>query len=107
MDETIDRRGVAELTGNALALTYAPQYLALTYLDPQLALERRGARNDSSKGMYEETELLRRAQATFHSEAFCGFMKAHGTQIHVVDTSTDIMASTHTFQTLINSLLLL
>lgn len=107
MDSTIDRRGVAELTGNALALAYAPQHLVLTYLDPQIALQRRGNRNDSSKGMYEETELLRRAQATFHNEPFCGFMKAHGTQIHVVDTSADITASTHTFQTLINSLLTL
>jgi thymidylate kinase len=107
MDNTIDRRGVAELTGNALALEYSPQHLILTYLDPQIALQRRGNRNDSSKGMYEETELLRRAQATFHSEAFCGFINAHGTQIHVVDTSTDITASTHTFQTLINSLITL
>lgn len=107
MDDTIDRRGVAELPGNQLALAYAPHHLVLTYLDPQTALERRGNRQDVSKGMYEETELLRRAQETFHGEAFCGFMKAHGTQIHVVDTSTDITASTHAFQTLINSLITL
>lgn len=105
LDPNLTMQHIAELPGNALALKHPPHHLVLTYLDPAIAQARRGTRADSSKGMYEETELLRRAQETFHGEAFCDFMKVHGTTIHVVDTSHDIDSSIHHFQSLIHPLI--
>lgn len=105
LDPNLTMHDIAKLPGNRLALQYAPQHLVLTYLDPEIAQTRRNTRNDASKGMYEETELLRRAQETFHGEAFCDFMKAHGTAIHVVDTSHDIDSSIQQFQSLIYPLI--
>lgn len=105
LDPTLTMQHIAELEGNRMALEYAPQHLVLTHIDPATAHARRGTRNDQSKGMYEETELLRRAQETFHGSDFCGFMGLHGTTIHVVDTSGDIASSIHSFQSLIHPLI--
>ena len=107
LDPQLSMQDIAYLAGNRIALEYAPTHLVLTQIDPSIALARRNNRTDTSKGMYEETELLRRAQETFHNQAFYDFMKAHGTSIHTVNTNGDIDSTTTQFLSLIKSFITL
>lgn len=105
IDPSLSMESIAHIPGNAFTLQYPPTHLILTHIDPQVAQERRGARNEMSKGMYEEVNLLTRAQETFHGDAFCGLIKSLGTTIHTVDTSQDLASTTKQFNSIFHSII--
>lgn len=105
IDSSLSMEDISQIPGNAFTLEYPPQHLILTKVDPAITQERRGARNEMSKGMYEELDLLTRAQETFHGSDFCDLMDALGTTIHTVDTSQDLDSTVKSFDSILHSII--
>lgn len=78
-----------ELPGNAFALQHAPDMIILTQIDPSLLAERH-KRNDDSKGVFENIELLTKVQERFHSEWFKELFEKHGTTFKTLNTELPI-----------------
>jgi thymidylate kinase len=93
-----------QLDGNALALQYAPHHLVLTSVDINVLSERLN-RDDDSKGVFEDIELLRTISEVYKSEEFRSTFTERGTQIHDIDTNQSIVdtlaLSTNLFKTLL------
>lgn len=76
------------LPGNALALSYPPNHLILTHLDPAKLHDRLSGRDDDSKGVFENIEYLKQVDQRFRSEWFSQLFSSRGTFVH--DFSTDL-----------------
>lgn len=105
MDATITPADVINLSGNQLALQFAPQHLILTYIDPQISLARRQVRNEASNTMFEEENALSHWQQIFHGAPFYDVMLAYGTLTHRLDTSGNLDQTLNYFHRLITLLL--
>lgn len=71
-----------KLPGNALALEHAPDALILTHVKPETAQARLAARENESKGVFEDVELLRKISERFASDWFSRLYHDHGTAVH-------------------------
>ncbi len=90
MDPSLTVKEISDLPGNKLALEHAPNLLILTHLDPEVAIARMAARDEESKGIFGQLDLLRQVQASFLSKEFRALFEPHGTNIEILDTSTDL-----------------
>lgn len=77
------------LPGNKLAIENAPDGIILTKLAPELVKERH-TRNDDSKGVFEDLELLKQVQERFHSDWFKDLFTSQGTTFKTLNTEKSI-----------------
>ena len=96
---------VAALPGNAFAIEHAPNHLILTSLPVDTIVERIKSRTDDSKGVWQDIELLRRADQEYRSEWFRELFESHGTELHSLDTGKSIEESRANAVTIIESIL--
>lgn len=92
------------LPGNALALAQAPDHVVLTRIAPEQIAERL-KRADDSKGVFEDIELLRRIDERFRSDWFAALLTQRGTQVHELNTSTDLSTTLTNARSLLTQLL--
>ena len=55
-----------------------------------MAIARIAARDEESKGIFGQLDLLRRVQEGFLSKEFRALFEPHGTKIEILDTSGDV-----------------
>ncbi|MBT3230610.1 deoxynucleoside kinase [Candidatus Uhrbacteria bacterium] len=87
MKEAPSLEDLIALPGNALALTYPPDHLILTHIDPEKLQTRLDTRDDDSKGVFENIDYLKKVDQRFRSEWFSQLFTSRGTCVH--DFSTD------------------
>lgn len=104
MDNSINLEQVMELPGNKLALENAPDLLVLTDLDPETIIERIKSRDDDSKGVFENLELLKRVAERFRSEWYSELFMKRGTSVHTFDTRIPKQAMTIKFLKLLENI---
>lgn len=104
LPNTLSVEEIATLPGNQLALKHAPDHLILTRIAPEQIVERIAKRNDDSKGMYGELELMRKVDARFREPWFRAYFETHGTRIHTLDTGGTLSDSQTRAITLITKL---
>lgn len=95
---------ILKLPGNALALEHAPTHLVLTDIAPAEVVSRL-KRNDDSKGVFEDMDLLTKIHERYRSQWYREIFTTAGTQIHDLDTSTRIDTTILNATSLLTSLL--
>ncbi len=105
MDGTMTQEDVMNLPGNAVAIQQAPDHLILTHINADIAVERLNTREDTSKGMYGEIKYLMKFQDIFHGTTFQKIYTDKGTDIHTIDTSTNLQTTLDTSSQLFKQLL--
>ena len=88
MPDAPELEDILALPGNALALSRAPNHLILTRLSPAAAIERLRERDEESRGVFADIELLQRVDERFSSDWFRALFQSRGTTIH--DLPTDM-----------------
>lgn len=78
---------IINLPGNIFAIENAPTDLILTDLSPQLTEERISKRAEYTKGIFENTELIKKVAGRFKADWFQKIFTDNGTKIHTIDTS--------------------
>lgn len=70
------------IPGNALALQYAPDYLIIVKVNPEVALARLNSRPDKNDAaIFEHLEVMKRNTAAFNSAKYHTFFTEHGTKM--------------------------
>lgn len=92
------------LPGNKLALEHAPTHLVLTKIAPEDVISRL-KRNDDSKGVFEDIELLKQIYERYQSDWYRELFIQAGTRIHDLDTSTQLDTTIQHATSLLTSLL--
>ncbi len=105
MPDSVPLETVQALPGNTLALKYAPDALILTKVPASVAHARIQARSDDSKGVFADLTFLQKQEERFHSPWLADLFKAHGSQIHTLDTSGELATTEQAATDLIDHLL--
>ncbi len=105
MPDAPELEDILVLPGNALALSRAPDHLILARLDPAVAIERLRERDEESRGVFADVELLRRVSERFSSDWFRSLFQSRGTTIHDLPTDMSPEQTATRALTLISSLM--
>ncbi len=82
---------IAELRGNALTLTHAPDYLVISDIPPETALTRLASRfekDDNAK--FEHQEFLTLARNIFLSPDYQTYFTNRGTAVHILNANVEL-----------------
>ncbi len=105
MDNSMSLRRLVKLPGNALALKHAPTALILTDLDPEVAIERIKKREEESKGVFADLNMLKRVARRFRSHWYSALFHLHGTSVHTIDTQIPLDEMVRRAEALLDQLL--
>lgn len=89
MPDGPELKDLLEMPGNELAVKHAPDLIILTQIDPKLVASRH-TRDDDSKGVFEDINLLTRVQERFHSDWFMEIFTKNGTTFEILNTELSL-----------------
>ncbi len=90
-DNPLEMETIATLEGNAFALQHAPDHLIIADLPVAVAMTRLGGRSDKQDdAIFEKEDFLNKSHDRFLDEEYQQYFTRNGTQVHILDCSTNI-----------------
>ncbi len=76
---------IANIPGNAFALTHAPNHLILVDIEPAIAISRLLERQKQDRALFEKESFLIKARQRFLSHSYQELFRSRGTHIHILN----------------------
>lgn len=88
MDESISLDFVLSLPGNKLCLDHPPDLLAITVIDPEIAMERLGRRKEKADdAVFEKLRFQRKIKNVYESKWLKGLFGKKGSKVVYISTN--------------------